>query len=257
MEPSSIYVKPTDKGLYTNFSSHLPLTYKIALIKTLLHRTYRICSDWKLFDAELSRIKQNLVNNNFPQYLLDKIIKTFINKKIVEEKAEDNRDSLTFFFRSQTIDRFNYENTRLKKIIQYHIKSKSNTKEIKLRCYYKPLKLSSMFSERFSGTKENVNHVVYQFNCNKDGCNASYIGYTTNSLKLRVSQHRYRPSKIFEHFKNEQGTPKPNLDISNFDILHRAGNFFELRLAESLLIKRHKPVINIKYNEMENFLNIF
>src|SRR5678815_337777 len=110
---TSIYVKPTDKGLYTNFSSHLPLTYKIALIKTLLHRAYRICSDWKLFDVELSRIKQNLVNNNFPQYLLDKIIKTFINKKIVKEKAEDNRDSLTFFFLFFIIVFFNYVNIML------------------------------------------------------------------------------------------------------------------------------------------------
>src|SRR5678816_4821324 len=104
-----------------------------------------------------------------------------------------------------------------------------------IRDSYKPLKLSSMFSERTSGTKENVNHVVYQFHCNKDGCNASYIGYTTNSLKLRVSQHRYRPSKIFEHFKNEHGTPKPNIDISNFDILHRAGtvSYTHLRAHET------------------------
>ena len=55
--------------------------YKISVIKTLLHRAYEICSTWKLFDEEVSKIKQRFVNNNFPMKIIDKVVNEFVLKK--------------------------------------------------------------------------------------------------------------------------------------------------------------------------------
>ena len=42
---TSVYRKPTFTGLYTNFSSFIPYKYKVNLVKSLLFRSYKICSN--------------------------------------------------------------------------------------------------------------------------------------------------------------------------------------------------------------------
>ena len=41
---TSVFHKKTSVGLYTNFTSFTPILYKIRLIKTLLHRAFKISS---------------------------------------------------------------------------------------------------------------------------------------------------------------------------------------------------------------------
>ena len=48
---TSLYRKPTFTGLYTNWSSLIPLNYKIGLIKSLINRAYNISSLWELQDS--------------------------------------------------------------------------------------------------------------------------------------------------------------------------------------------------------------
>ena len=59
-------------------------------MKTFLHRAYNVCSSWELFNEELMRIKQLLVNNNFPNQIVDRTIKNFLARKF----ANSNTDSL-------------------------------------------------------------------------------------------------------------------------------------------------------------------
>ena len=99
--------------------------------------------------------------------------------------------------------------------------------------------------------------VVYKFNCVEDCCNASYIGYTMCSLATRAKQHRYKQSAIFEHYNIEHNS-KPLVDIlDGFSVLYKNNDYRSNQIAESLLIKSHKPYINIKYNEFATKLHIF
>ena len=43
------FVKKTSIGLYSNFTSFTPFSYKIGLIKTLLHHGFKISSSWNFF----------------------------------------------------------------------------------------------------------------------------------------------------------------------------------------------------------------
>ena len=54
---TNVFCKKTSIGLYTNFTSFTPFTYKIGLIKTLLHRAFEISSSWKCFHQEKQTIK--------------------------------------------------------------------------------------------------------------------------------------------------------------------------------------------------------
>ena len=131
---------------------------------------------------------------------------------------------------------------------------------ISIRPYYKPLKISSYFSLRERKDLLGSSNVVYQFLCPEAGCNATYIGYTTNTLRTRALQHRYSSSNIYSHFQFDHQSGPPLLGdswLSCFSILHRFSNKTDLLIAESLEIKNRKPVINTKYNELYSFLCLY
>ena len=52
---TSFYRKKHSIGLYTNYLSFTPFSYKIGLVKTLLHRAFVISSNWSIFHLELSK----------------------------------------------------------------------------------------------------------------------------------------------------------------------------------------------------------
>ena len=64
---TSTRVKPTDKGLYHNFASFIPTTYKRNKIFTLAYRAYRIASDMLVFDKDIFKLKAKLKRNGFPR----------------------------------------------------------------------------------------------------------------------------------------------------------------------------------------------
>ena len=53
---TSVYYKPTFSGVYTNFGSFIPKSYKYNLLFTLLHVALEVCSHFvKFFIRKLSR----------------------------------------------------------------------------------------------------------------------------------------------------------------------------------------------------------
>ena len=46
---TSVFRKATFSGVFTNFKSFMPVTYKFGLVHTLLHRSFSICSYMKDF----------------------------------------------------------------------------------------------------------------------------------------------------------------------------------------------------------------
>ena len=67
-----LYIKsPDDNSTLLNNHSEFPIKYKIAIIKNLIHKAFYISSSKTIFYKELTNIKQTLVNNNFPNNLVD------------------------------------------------------------------------------------------------------------------------------------------------------------------------------------------
>ena len=71
---TSVYRKPTFSGLYTNFVSFIPISYKIGLVSTLIFRCFSICSDMSRFHEELVKLKEIFKKNGYPQSLVEKCI---------------------------------------------------------------------------------------------------------------------------------------------------------------------------------------
>ena len=75
------YHKLTYAGLLLSFKSFTSFSYKISLIKCLIARSFKICNNWNSFHKDIKNIKSNLIENAYPPFLLDKVIKKYLNLK--------------------------------------------------------------------------------------------------------------------------------------------------------------------------------
>ena len=175
---TSTYIKPTDKGVHLNYNSYSPEKYKISLIKTLIHRAHKVTSTWNAFHAKITRINKNLINNDFPESIVDKTIKKTINHLFIQTNETNKEDKITFYFETQNQTKIKEETKSLKAILKQHLKPLKQNNEIDIQLYYKSQKLSSKFSTRPTTTGKD--HVVYQFNCPEDNCTSCLL-YTSDA----------------------------------------------------------------------------
>ena len=78
---TSTYRKPTHPGLYSKWSSFVPLHRKQNLVNSLLRRAYDIASSYQLLHTEFMNIKRMLSRNGYPNNFLDRCIQQFLNRK--------------------------------------------------------------------------------------------------------------------------------------------------------------------------------
>ena len=81
----AVYRKLTHSGVFTNFTSFIPLQFKMGLVRTLVTRAYRLCSTWKLFHLELEELTRLLMQNGYTKSFIENIIKTQLNRLYSEE----------------------------------------------------------------------------------------------------------------------------------------------------------------------------
>ena len=97
-----------------------------------------------------------------------------------------------------------------------------------------------------------VSGLVYKFKCG--GCNATYYGKTKGHFKVQISEH-LGISHITEKkvkIDNNKLTEiqeyllccNYSLFFEDFSILTNESNDFKLKIMESLLIARDKPILN-------------
>jgi len=259
---TQFFTKITNTGDCINFKSIAPDRYKTGVIKTMLHRAYKVSNNWFNFNSEIKRLKQLFTNNNFPMSVIDKEINAFMDKKLNIENNSNTEDTqfidISFYYRNQMSSQYKQEEKNLRKIIHDNITAKENHK-VNLFIYYKNLKLSNLLIKNNIHKNKINDHVVYQYNCNYTECKPDkfYIGYTTSSLKQRLLGHSQNGS-IREHHEIQHGEKKKTAYLlENSTILHRSSDKLELQIAEALFIKSEKPTLNKQHEGEVRILRIF
>ena len=74
---TSVYLKPTFSGVFTNLESFIPDMHKRGLIETLLHRSFRFCSSYQNFHREIETLKSIFKHNNYSQNFVNQCIRSF------------------------------------------------------------------------------------------------------------------------------------------------------------------------------------
>ena len=109
---TSSYKKPSSNNSCTlNFKSECPFRYKKAIIHNLISRAKLISSSKIIFYKEVENIKQALINNVFPNYIVDEQIKRMIKNVNQQNKQcttpSSQQTYIKLFYRNQM--HYNYK----------------------------------------------------------------------------------------------------------------------------------------------------
>ena len=170
----------------------------------------------------IERLKQMFTYNNFPIKLIDKIIKQFLYNKMKGSNEPINpTNNIQLYYRSQMSQQYKQVEKNLRNIVNNFI-SLSHDRRLTIAIYYKNTKLRQLFTKNNLHQDTSNSHVLYQYTCPMDGCNTSqiYIGYTTTSLKQRMTAHtqnggiRTHQQTVHQHkVPKYKSTPKYSAEI--------------------------------------------
>ena len=244
---TSLYRKETFSGVFTNFFSFIPLKYKAGLIFTLLFRAFVISSSSDKFHNEVSYLRCVLHRNAYPFEFIDTCIATFLNNR--------HRDVLTTVKKRTVCIMLTYIGkvsleirNRLRKFVNTHLKN------CELNIVFKSgRRLRSVFRFKDTMPMPLQSYILYSYTCST--CNSAYYGKSERHshvrwcehlkitpLRGRTSKKKSEPTAVQDHItsKEHEGF------LGDFKIIGRetSRNSFYLRIKESLLIKRDKPVLN-------------
>lgn len=254
---TSVYVKPTNTGELLNFNSECPERYKKGVITNMLNRAYKCCSNAKLFDNEIIRLRKVFANNNFPIKLIEECIRKFKDKKS-RNNDEIKKNKINIFYENQMSELYKKDERILKTIIQNNVKPISDEDEIQIMIYYKNTKSKNLIMKNnLSDTKDKMqtSWTVYKYTCPSEDCelpNPTYIGQTRNTLRKRLEQHT-KDGAIKDHqcryHRKEISQPEIEQCTSSIKVLP---DLKRLVIYEALLIILERPDLN---RQKDNFIN--
>ena len=263
---TSVYHKPTDAGQCLNFNSECPIRYKLSVIKSYIKRAYSVSSSWDLFNAEITRMKQILVNNGFPNSIVDTEIRTVMNN-IRNQHQNQNCDKIKVFYCNQMNNNYKTDETVIKNIITKNVVPKKLSTKLDIVIYYKNRKTNQMVMTNnilAKGKRQlDKSRVIYQYSCPYDVCkrhpsiNNSYIGFTTMKLTRRLSYH-LSSGAIVKH-SQQIHSKKVSRDelVENTITRYLIQDCRRLEILESLLIYHEKPELNLQDTGFSRKLHLY
>ena len=95
------YRKSTYIGLLLNFDCFKSFPYKITLIEYPIESLFKICNNWYSFHNDIKNIKSSLIKNAYPPFLIDKVIKEYLDYKFSSNKNQLKDKSDVHYFKYQ------------------------------------------------------------------------------------------------------------------------------------------------------------
>ena len=235
---TSVFRKETFTGLFMNFRSFLPQTYKLGLITTLIDRVYKISYNRIIFNFEMKKVKEYLGKNSYPPHLVEKQLNKYLRKvEIAREKSKDD-ENITYM-KLPYIGKYS-------KTVQDKIMALCSNlcKKTNIKIVFTSNKISSFFSTKDKMPSELRAGVIYKFQC--AGCNACYVGETTRHYDTRVHEHlnkKSQPSSVFQHLEANANCRAAS-DKKCFQIIDADTSSFRLKVKEAIHNEWLKPSIN-------------
>ena len=170
--------KPTFTGLYLSWDAFAPRSRKLNLIKCLSFRALNICSDSKI-EEELKVIRDLFLSNRYSEEVIDDNINLTATKFHNKNKIFC-LSKCPVYFRILWIGPASQSFADKVASLVYH-------------CFH-AVKVRSIFATKmaFNSIHKDVlpifnqSLLIYKFNC---WCNSTYIGRTSQCLKIQVRQH--------------------------------------------------------------------
>lgn len=243
---TSVFKKPTDTGLLTNFNSYTWFKYKIGLVKSMIDRIFKINNTKEGFDKDIKYAKFILQKNGFPAGIIDRNVNNYL-ENTANTVTTASINECKYFKLPFIGDISKHAENKIKQLLNQYCKVGSS-----IRIAFTPIKLYSFFSLKDQIPDDLKSHVVYKFSC--AGCDSSYVGYTSRYFTTRIDEH-LKSDKQSHVFKHLQSSSNCRNKCSNncFVVLDTAKTKYSLRIKESMWIKWLKPLLNV---QKENIIKL-
>ena len=248
---TSIYRKPTFTGLFSKYHAFSPIKNKENLISTLTVRSFRICSNYILFDQEIKKLKSILQSNGYPLKFIERVVGSMLSKLY---KPYDFKEVLNYNVPRAKVYFSTFYLGDISKQIAVELKKivSESFPQVQLLITYKThSEIGSRFGFKDRQPKLSRSNLIYRYTC--ECCKAFYIGKTERQLGMRISEHmgvsvrtgkalKAKPhSDIFDHCQK----CKCHINPDNFTIEDSHQTDKGLLILESLYQKIKKPTIGI------------
>ena len=242
----SIYRKPTFSGLGTSFLSHCPNIFKINAIRTLVFRAYEICSSYLSLHKELEFLHRFFNNNGFPSHMVHKEIKKFLDGKYRPDIPTLTAPKMDFYCKMPYIGK---QVSKLEKDLKACLSKYYPQINFKF-IFHNNYKIGNLFPFKDRLPNAMRASIVYLYKC--PNCQVGYLGSSLRTLKTRYCQHagesertgRDLSVKLQSPIREHSHDCQTRLDINHFKIIDTCPNQNDLRILESIYIKRYKPQLN-------------
>ena len=241
---TSVYHKASYTGLLLNYLSYTPNLYKKSLVKTLINRTFKICSNWTKFNIDVNKIKIILQRNAFPLKFIELIIRNYVNETYNLSNKTEKVIKNNYYFKLPYIGDYSDKTSeKIKSLCKFFCK------DMNIQLSFDTCKVASYFSTKSKSPSYLQSRVVYYFVCKS--CKSNYVGMTTRHCSVRIDEHlgKDKLSHIYKHLKSNDNCMKSN-NNSSFKIIDKANNKYSLSLKEALHIKWLKPTINLQKQQV-------
>ena len=180
---TSVYCKPTFSGVFTNFGSFIPKSYKCNFLFNLLHRAFKIRSNFELLHQENDKLKTIFENNGYPKSFVDFCIKKCLDKVFIKRKKLLKASKMELIYVLLIIGK---KSLQLETHLANSIENKLKFCKLKV-VFRSPCKLNSLFRYKDSLKKKIRYDIVYKYTFGN--CKVTYYGKTYLPFFTRAAEH--------------------------------------------------------------------
>ena len=199
----------------------------------------------------MENIKSSLIKNAYLPFLIDKVIKKYLDYKFSSNQSQLKDTSDVHYFKLPYINNLSYHiKNKLSKLCKKFCKENFNIKLV-----FNSFKIKNYFSYKDPIPDGLKSFLVYIFTC--ASCSSSYIGETCRHFKTRIEEHIKKDNK--SHILKNLHSTATSFDSHNslcFRILDKADSKFDLKIKETLHINWRKPHLNAQQNHLAHTLSL-
>ena len=161
---------------------------------------FKICNNWNSFHNEIENIKSNLIKRGYPLFLVDKVIKKYLDYKFSTNQNQLKDKSDVHYFKLPHIGNLSHHSkNKLSKLCKEFCKENFNIKVV-----FNLFKIKNYFGYKDPIPNDFKSFLVYKFTC--ASCSSSYIGETCRHFKTRIEEHIKKVTSVI--FLNIYTLPK-------------------------------------------------
>ena len=137
----------------------------------------------------MENIRSNLIKNAYPSFLIDKVIKKYLDYKFSGNQNQVKDKSDIHYYKLPYIGNLSHHlKNKLSRLCKKFYKENFNIKLV-----FNSFKIKNYFSYKDPIPDDLKSFLVYEFTC--ASCSSSYIDKTCSHLKTRTEEHIKRGNK--------------------------------------------------------------